>query len=331
MRVMHPFLVTGRACATLVAVAAVALLVTGCGGSSGSATATPAPAATTAVPTATPTTTFTATTTPATSAATAPQVPKACADVATLAMVSPSMVTAANFLGPSPAYPAVVKSTISQILTTFQTLAADAPADIKPTIDTYMAPWSAYATVLAKVNYQLAYLLGNPTLLQSASQSVQAIASPASQEALQHIKAWLQQNCGPPPEVPKVCVDFATLGSSLQAALSPFGVGAGTPTTAPHPTLIKNTITQVSAALQTLAADAPANIRPDIDTYMITPWSAYASAMAKTNYQVASLVSQPTLLQSVMQSAHAITSPTSPASQQAMQHVEAWLQQNCPQ
>jgi hypothetical protein len=86
-------------------------------------------------------------------------------------------------------------------------------------------------------------------------------------------------------------------------------------------TSLKDDFTQTGTFIQALSDHAPAEIKPDFEVYAKF-WQDFSAAMAKADYDVTKIVTDPSLLQ-------AFQSLNDPSVQQATQHIDAWIQKNC--
>lgn len=117
---------------------------------------------------------------------------------------------------------------------------------------------------------------------------------------------------------PSANVAFCT-GWGTAAAAAPSGPPAGTAATSP--TSLKTSIEAGVAAMNSAAAQAPAEIRSDFQLYA-KAFSDYAAVMAKANYDFTRLATDPDLQKSLQ-------ALTDPKVQQAAQNIQAWAQKNC--
>jgi hypothetical protein len=100
-------------------------------------------------------------------------------------------------------------------------------------------------------------------------------------------------------------------------------VTGGLTSTDSSATSMKDDLAQTSIFLKALSDHAPAEIKPDFEVYAKF-WNDFSAAMAKADYDVTKMMSDPTLMA-------AFQSMTDARLQQATDNIDAWITKNCGQ
>ncbi len=112
------------------------------------------------------------------------------------------------------------------------------------------------------------------------------------------------------------CGDWGKMVVNAAAA-----TGLGSASASGTPTDMKTSIEQTTAFVQALSNNAPSEIKADFQVYAQF-WTQFASAMAKANYDFTKVATDPTV-QAAFQALN------DPKFEQATQHIDAWVTQNC--
>ncbi|MFA7249385.1 MAG: hypothetical protein WC273_07080 [Dehalococcoidia bacterium] len=144
-----------------------------------------------------------------------------------------------------------------------------------------------------------------------------AAAKPAASETA---AAATARSTTAPAAGPSLAAGFCSGWTGVAAQAGKAGAPPAGPS-APSPADLKASMEASTAAMKTIADQAPAEIRADFQLYA-KAWSDYVAVMSKANYDFMKIATDAELQKGMQAMAD-------PKVQQAVQNIQTWAQKNC--